>query len=202
MRRVPDKVAIITGAASGVGFAAAYKLLEEGAKVTLISGPVNIEAPQGAHLVKVQTAAEMHEAVMHHIRNSDIFISSAAVADYKPESFSKEKIKKSDHDMDISISMTENKDILKSVSEMENKPYLVGFAAETNDLIKNAKLKLNNKKLDLIVANDISNSEIGFDSDENEVTLINSERELFIKKEPKKRVALKIIKYISEQLTS
>ena len=144
----------------------------------------------------------MHEAVMHHIKNSDVFISSAAVADYKPESFSKEKIKKSDQDIDISIAMIENKDILKSVSVMENKPYLVGFAAETNDLIKNAKLKLNNKKLDLIVANDVSNTEIGFDSDENEVTLINSERELFIKQGPTQRVASKIIQYISEQLTS
>ena len=98
--------------------------------------------------------------------------------------------------------MTENKDILKSVGAMENKPYLVGFAAETNDLIKNAKLKLSKKKLDLIVANDISNTEIGFDSDENEVTLINNEIELFIEKGPKKRVASKIIQYISEQLTS
>ena len=131
----------------------------------------------------------MYEAVMHHIRNSDVFISSAAVADYKPENFSKEKIKKSNKDLDISIPMTENKDILKSVGAMENKPYLVGFAAETNDLIKNAKLKLSKKKLDLIVANDISNTEIGFDSDENEVTLINNEIELFIEKGPKKRVA-------------
>jgi len=198
-----DPVRYITNKSSGkMGYGLAQASLEEGAKVTLISGPVNIEAPQRAHLVKVKTAEEMHEAVMHHIKNSDIFISSAAVADYKPERFSKEKIKKSDQDIDISIAMTENKDILKSVSEMENKPYLVGFAAETNDLIKNAKLKLNNKKLDLIVANDVSNTEIGFDSDENEVTLINSERELLIKKGPKKRVASKIIKYISEQLTS
>ena len=198
-----DPVRYITNKSSGkMGYGLAQAGLEAGANVTLISGPVNIEAPHGAHLVKVNTAAEMHEAVMHHIRNSDVFISSAAVADYKPQNFSKDKIKKSDQDIDISIAMIENKDILKSVSEMENKPYLVGFAAETNDLIKNAKLKLINKKLDLIVANDVSNTEIGFDSDENEVTLINNERELFIKKGPKKRVASKIIKYISDQLTS
>ena len=198
-----DPVRYITNKSSGkMGYSLAQAGLEAGAKVTLISGPVNIEAPEGVHLVKIKTAEEMHEAVMHHIRNSDVFISSAAVADYKPESFSKEKIKKSNKDLDISIPMTENKDILKSVGAMENKPYLVGFAAETNDLIKNAKLKLSKKKLDLIVANDISNTEIGFDSDENEVTLINNEIELFIEKGPKKRVASKIIQYISEQLTS
>ena len=198
-----DPVRYITNKSSGkMGYSLAQASLEAGAKVTLISGPVNIEAPEGVHLVKIKTAEEMHEAVMHHIRNSDVFISSAAVADYKPENFSKEKIKKSNKDLDISIPMTENKDILKSVGAMENKPYLVGFAAETNDLIKNAKLKLSKKKLDLIVANDISNTEIGFDSDENEVTLINNEIELFIEKGPKKRVASKIIQYISEQLTS
>ena len=198
-----DPVRYITNKSSGkMGYSLAQAGLEAGAKVTLISGPVNIEAPEGVHLVEIKTAEEMYDAVMHHIRNSDVFISSAAVADYKPESFSKEKIKKSNKDLDISIPMTENKDILKSVGEMENKPYLVGFAAETNDLIKNAKLKLSKKKLDLIVANDISNSEIGFDSDENEVTLINNEIELFIEKAPKKRVASKIIQYISEQLTS
>ena len=198
-----DPVRYITNKSSGkMGYSLAEASLEAGAKVTLISGPVNIEAPEGVHLVKIKTAEEMHEAVMHHIRNSDVFISSAAVADYKPENFSKEKIKKSNKDLDISIPMTENKDILKSVGAMENKPYLVGFAAETNDLIKNAKLKLSKKKLDLIVANDISNTEIGFDSDENEVTLINNEIELFIEKGPKKRVASKIIQYISEQLTS
>jgi len=198
-----DPVRYITNKSSGkMGYSLAQASLEAGAKVTLISGPVNIEAPEGVHLVKIKTAEEMHEAVMHHIRNSDVFISSAAVADYKPESFSKEKIKKSNKDLDISIPMTENKDILKSVGEMKNKPYLVGFAAETNDLIKNAKLKLSKKKLDLIVANDISNSEIGFDSDENEVTLIDNEIELIIEKGPKKRVASKIIQYISEQLTS
>jgi len=198
-----DPVRYITNKSSGkMGYSLAQASLEAGAKVTLISGPVNIEAPEGVHLVKIKTAEEMHEAVMHHIRNSDVFISSAAVADYKPENFSKEKIKKSNKDLDISIPMTENKDILKSVGAMENKPYLVGFAAETNDLIKNAKLKLSKKKLDLIVANDISNTEIGFDSDENEVTLINNEIELFIEKGPKRRVASKIIQYISEQLTS
>ena len=198
-----DPVRYITNKSSGkMGYSLAQAGLEAGAKVTLISGPVNIEAPEGVHLVEIKTAEEMYEAVMHHIRNSDVFISSAAVADYKPENFSKEKIKKSNKDLDISIPMTENKDILKSVGAMENKPYLVGFAAETNDLIKNAKLKLSKKKLDLIVANDISNTEIGFDSDENEVTLINNEIELFIEKGPKKRVASKIIQYISEQLTS
>ena len=185
-----------------MGYCLAEASLESGANVTLVSGPVNIEAPEGAHLVKVQTAEEMYESVMHHIKNTDIFISSAAVADYKPENFSKDKIKKSDKNSEISIGMTKNKDILKSVSEISNRPYLVGFAAETNDLINNAKLKLKNKKLDLIIANDVSGKDIGFDSEENEVTLINSDSEFFIEKESKKKVASKIIKYISEKLVS
>ena len=163
---------------------------------------MNIEAPEGVHLVKVKTAEEMYMAVMHHVKNSDVFISSAAVADYKPQYYSKDKLKKSDKNIDISIGLTANQDILKSVSEITNKPYLVGFAAETSDLIKNAKIKLTNKGLDLIIANDVSNTEIGFDSDENEVMLINNDSEYLIKKEPKKKVASKIIKYISEQLLS
>ncbi len=198
-----DPVRYITNRSSGkMGYCLAEASLESGANVTLVSGPVNIEAPEGAHLVKVQTAEEMYESVMHHIKNTDIFISSAAVSDYKPENFSKDKIKKSDKNSEISIGMTKNKDILKSVSEISNKPYLVGFAAETNDLISNAKLKLKNKKLDLIIANDVSGKDIGFDSEENEVTLINSDSEFFIEKESKKKVASKIIKYISEKLVS
>jgi len=141
-------------------------------------------------------------AVMHHVKDSDVFISSAAVADYKPQHYSKDKLKKSDKSTEISIGLTANQDILKSVSEITNKPYLVGFAAETSDLIKNAKIKLTNKGLDLIIANDVSNTEIGFDSEENEVILINNDSEYLIKKEPKKKVASKIIKYISEQLLS
>ena len=196
-----DPVRYITNRSSGkMGYSLAEASLESGANVTLISGPVNIDAPEGAHLVKVKTADEMYESVMHHVKNTDIFISSAAIADYKPENFSKDKIKKTDKNSEISIEMIKNKDILKSVSEISNKPYLVGFAAETNDLISNAKLKLKNKKLDLIIANDVSGKDIGFDSEENEVTLINSDSEFFIKRESKKKVASKIIKFISEKL--
>jgi len=198
-----DPVRYITNRSSGkMGYSLAEAGLESGAKVTLISGPVNIEAPEGVHLVKVKTAEEMHMAVMHHVKDSDVFISSAAVADYKPQHYSKDKLKKSDKSTEISIGLTANQDILKSVSEITNKPYLVGFAAETSDLIKNAKIKLTNKGLDLIIANDVSNTEIGFDSEENEVMLINNDSEYLIKKEPKKKVASKIIKYISEQLLS
>ena len=98
------------------------------------------------------------------------------------------------------LELKENEDILKSVSELEQRPYVVGFAAETNDLIKNAEKKLSNKNLDLIIANDVSNKEIGFDSDDNEVTLITEKEKYLIERQNKRKVSKKIIDFISGRI--
>ena len=193
-----DPVRYLTNRSSGkMGYALAEAAVEAGAQVTLVSGPVNIEPPARCNIVSVKTAEEMHEAVMHHIKKKDIYIGTAAVADYSPTKVEGSKIKKDRSNLPLVLEMKENKDILKEVSELEDKPYMVGFAAETDDLLENARKKLEIKKLDLIIANDVSDKSIGFDSNENEVTLITSSEELLLDRDSKKKIAKKILEFIS-----
>ena len=193
-----DPVRFITNRSSGkMGYSLVEAALESGANVTLISGPVNIEPPSNCNFVSIKTAEEMYEAVMHHISGMDVYIGTAAVSDYSPAKASDSKIKKDGSSSPMVLELKENQDILKSVSELEQRPYVVGFAAETNDLIKNAEKKLSNKNLDLIIANDISNKDIGFDSDDNEVTLITEKEKHLIERQNKRKVSKKIIDFIS-----
>ncbi len=196
-----DPVRFITNRSSGkMGYSLVEAALESGANVTLISGPVNIEPPSNCNFVSIKTAEEMHDAVMHHISGMDVYIGTAAVSDYSPAKASDSKIKKDGSSSPMVLELKENQDILKSVSELEQRPYLVGFAAETNDLIKNAEKKLSNKNLDLIIANDVSNKDIGFDSDDNEVTLITEKEKHLIKRQNKRKVSKKIIDFISGRI--
>ena len=196
-----DPVRFITNRSSGkMGYALAEAAIESGAQVTLISGPVNIEPPSNCNLVAIKTAKEMYESVMHHIKGADVYIGTAAVSDYSPAHINESKIKKDGSNAAMVLELKENQDILKSVSELEERPYVVGFAAETDNLIENAKKKLNNKNLDLIVANDVSDKEIGFDSDENEVTLITHEEKQLIQKQNKRKISKNIIEFISGRI--
>ena len=196
-----DPVRFITNRSSGkMGYSLVEAALESGANVTLISGPVNIEPPSNCNFVSIKTAKEMYDAVMHHISGMDVYIGTAAVSDYSPAKASDSKIKKDGSNSPVILELKENQDILKSVSELEQRPYVVGFAAETNDLIKNAEKKLSNKNLDLIIANDVSNKEIGFDSDDNEVTLITEKEKYLIEKQNKRKVSKKIIDFISGRI--
>ena len=196
-----DPVRFITNRSSGkMGYSLVEAALESGANVTLISGPVNIEPPSNCNFVSIKTAEEMYEAVMHHISGMDVYIGTAAVSDYSPAKASDSKIKKDGSSSPMVLELKENQDILKSVSELEQRPYVVGFAAETNDLIKNAEKKLSNKNLDLIIANDVSNKDIGFDSDDNEVTLITEKEKHLIKRQNKRKVSKKIIDFISGRI--
>jgi phosphopantothenoylcysteine decarboxylase/phosphopantothenate--cysteine ligase len=196
-----DPVRFITNRSSGkMGYSLVEAALESGANVTLISGPVNIEPPSNCNFVSIKTAKEMYDAVMHHISGMDVYIGTAAVSDYSPAKASDSKIKKDGSNSPMVLELKENEDILKSVSELEQRPYVVGFAAETNDLIKNAKKKLSNKNLDLIIANDVSNKEIGFDSDDNEVTLITEKEKYLIERQNKRKVSKKIIDFISGRI--
>jgi phosphopantothenoylcysteine decarboxylase/phosphopantothenate--cysteine ligase len=196
-----DPVRFITNRSSGkMGYGLVEAALESGANVTLISGPVNIEPPLNCNFVSIKTAKEMYDAVMHHISGMDVYIGTAAVSDYSPAKASDSKIKKDGSSSPMVLELKENQDILKSVSELEQRPYVVGFAAETNDLIKNAEKKLSNKNLDLIIANDVSNKEIGFDSDDNEVTLITEKEKHLIERQNKRKVSKKIIDFISGRI--
>ena len=196
-----DPVRFITNRSSGkMGYSLAEAAIDAGAIVTLITGPVDIEPPMKCNTIPVETAKEMHEAVMHHVNKKDIYIGTAAVSDYRPARENETKLKKDDKGSPLILELVENQDILKSVSELDERPYLVGFAAETNDLIKNAKTKFKNKDLDLIVANDVSDKSIGFDSDDNAVTLITKSRNLAIEKESKRKIAKRIIKLIAEEI--
>jgi len=148
-------------------------------------------------LVSVKTAEEMYEAVMHHIRGKDIYIGTAAVTDFSPSTIAGSKIKKDVSNSSFVLKMKENQDILKAVSELEDRPYVVGFSAETENLLENARKKLLKKKLDLIIANDVSDKSIGFDSEQNEVTLITNSEEMLLDRESKKKISKKIIEFIS-----
>ena len=196
-----DPVRFITNRSSGkMGYSLAEAAIDAGAIVTLITGPVDIEPPMKCNTIPVETAKEMHEAVMHHVNKKDIYIGTAAVSDYRPARKNETKLKKDDKGSPLILELVENQDILKSVSELDERPFVVGFAAETNDLIKNAKTKFKNKGLDLIVANDVSDKSIGFDSDDNAVTLITKSRNLAIEKESKRKIAKRIIKLIAEEI--
>ena len=196
-----DPVRFITNRSSGkMGYSLAEAAIESGANVTLISGPVNIEPPTNCNLVEIKTAKEMYESVMHHIKGMDVYIGTAAVSDYSPAHINESKLKKDGSNAAMTLELKENQDILKSVSELKERPYVVGFAAETEDLIENAEKKLKNKKLDLIVANDVSDKEIGFDSDQNEVTLITHKGKELIQRQNKKKISKKIIDFISKRI--
>ena len=166
-----DPVRYISNKSSGKqGYEIAKSLLKKGFETTLISGPTNLEIDNDIHLIKVETAEEMFQSTLESLP-ADVAIFSAAVCDYKVKKTSKIKIKKQD---EISLKLEKNVDILDYVSKHNSlRPKLVvGFAAETNDLENYANKKLNEKNCDWIVANDVSNESIGFDSDFNEVSIL------------------------------
>ena len=192
-----DPVRFISNNSSGkMGYSIAEAAIKLGAQVNLISGPVALDADRSINLHKINSASEMLAQVIKCMKNSDIFIGCAAVSDYKPSDYSNKKIKKEDHS-NLDIELEKNEDILKYVSKNFSESYIVGFAAETSDVIENAKKKLITKNLDMIVSNDISDKSIGFDVDENEVNVITQDKTLLLKKDKKTRIAKQILKIIS-----
>ena len=198
-----DPVRYISNKSSGkMGFSLAEEVKNQGALVTLISGPVNLKTPEKVKRHDVLSADEMKLKVEELIEDCDIFISAAAVSDFKPKEIYKNKIKKKVNEKHLNLKMDKNSDILKVISEKNLNLKTVGFAAETENLLSNAKKKLSQKKLDLIVANDVSNKDIGFDSDENEVTLITKKEQKKIKKASKKIVSKKIVEFIASKVVN
>ena len=197
-----DPVRYIANRSSGnQGSAIANALVALGARVTFITGPSSLETPENCKVIKVETAIEMLDAVKTHIP-CDIAIFSAAVSDWRVESLNRNKIKKKQSSDILKINFIENPDILKTISKMKiNRPELViGFAAETNNVDFNAKEKLVSKKVDMIISNDVSNTAIGFDVDDNEVNVITNKESIFLKKDKKIRIAREILNIISMKI--
>ncbi len=171
-REAIDPVRYITNKSSGkMGFALAEAAAEAGAKVTLIAGPVNLPTPSRVDRVDVNRAVDMFDACMKTVEEGcDVFIATAAVADYRPTVTADHKIKKSTEE--IHLTLVKNPDIVASVAEHDKRPFTVGFAAETRDVVAYAQAKLVNKKLDMIATNDVSGSNVGFNSDNNALTVI------------------------------
>jgi len=203
-----DPVRFISNHSSGKqGYALALAAIEAGARVTLISGPTNVAAPDRATVVNVRSADEMLEAVMSSVSDADIFIGVAAVADFRPASVETQKIKKSGGSV-MTLSLVQNPDILKTVANLESRPFTVGFAAETENLMEYARTKLTAKNLDMIIANNIADTSIGFNSDHNETTVIirtiteqgTRITEAHQPKMSKENLSRKLIELIAEQL--
>ncbi|QND99849.1 bifunctional phosphopantothenoylcysteine decarboxylase/phosphopantothenate--cysteine ligase CoaBC [Vibrio vulnificus] len=197
-REAIDPVRYITNHSSGkMGYALAQAAMQLGANVTLISGPVSLPTPVNVNRINVDSAQEMYDAVMAQASDHDIFISCAAVADYRPATIAEQKLKKTDDSDEMTITMVKNPDIVASVSAMtENRPFTVGFAAETNDVEVYARRKLEKKKLDLLCANDVSVEGQGFNSSDNAITLYWSQGEKALPLNSKAALSVEILKQI------
>ena len=192
-----DPVRYITNRSSGkMGYAMARAAAAQGADVVLISGPVGLPEPPGIDVRHVTTTEEMFEATHEHIRDVDVFIAAAAVADYRPAEIKEHKIKKNDASMHIDL--VRCPDILASVAALDGGPFTVGFAAETEKLEEYARGKLENKKLDMIIANRVGN-DCGFDRDENEVSVFWPDGEQRFAQAHKRELASDLIELVAQR---
>ncbi|MFP4020726.1 MAG: bifunctional phosphopantothenoylcysteine decarboxylase/phosphopantothenate--cysteine ligase CoaBC [Halanaerobium sp.] len=195
-REALDPVRFISNYSSGkMGYALAEAAAYRGAEVKLISGPTELKPPLGVEVLDVESAAEMKKSVFAEFENADITIMAAAVADYSPQQFSGQKIKKKDGNLTLSLERTT--DILAELGKKKsNSQLLIGFAAESENLLANAQQKLRNKQADYIVANDISNKDIAFGSSKNQVTILSEEGSTKLPLMEKEKLAYKILNYI------
>jgi phosphopantothenoylcysteine decarboxylase/phosphopantothenate--cysteine ligase len=190
-----DPVRYLGNPSSGkMGYALAQAATRMGAKVTLVSGPTHEVAAPSINVIEVTSALDMYDAVMTHIHSQDIFIASAAVSDYRPAIVSDHKVKKSAQG--LSLELLPNPDILKAVSQLPQRPFCVGFAAETDNHEAHAQAKLEDKQLDLICLNDVSDASIGFGSDENAMTILGKHHQWQLEKQSKKLLAQSLLRII------
>ncbi|HEX3912744.1 MAG TPA: bifunctional phosphopantothenoylcysteine decarboxylase/phosphopantothenate--cysteine ligase CoaBC [Steroidobacteraceae bacterium] len=193
-----DPVRYLTNRSSGkMGFAVAEAAREAGAHVTIVSGPVQLQTPTGVTRINVESAREMYAAVHRQVGDTDIFIAAAAVADFQPVTVAKQKIKKQGGSVKLELEAAP--DIIKSVADMPKRPYVVGFAAETNDVEENARIKLKRKRLDMIAANQVGDG-LAFDCEDNALTVIWPGGKLEIARGPKIEVARELIALIARRL--
>lgn len=193
-----DPVRYISNRSSGrMGYAVAEAARDAGANIQLISGPVALEEPEDINCVKISTAQEMLGAVQQAIDIQQIFISCAAVADYRPVTKQPEKIKKLH--ADLSLSLVRNPDIVAEVTKLKNKPFVVGFAAETRELEKYALQKLDHKCLDIIAGNNVADPQLGFDSEENALEVYWAGGHCSLQRDKKSKIARKLVSLIAER---
>ena len=192
-----DPVRFLSNPSSGkMGYALARAAVDRGMQVTLVSGPTALKAPAGAEVLYVETAREMQEAMNQRFAKADLIIMSAAVSDHRPETRSKQKQKK--EQMRMTLDLVANPDILMELGKQKkNGQTLVGFAAETENLLPNARRKLREKNLDWIVANDVSEKDRGFQSDFNKISLLSKEQnEMDFEYQEKNSLARKIMEIL------
>jgi phosphopantothenoylcysteine decarboxylase/phosphopantothenate--cysteine ligase len=196
-REAIDPVRYISNHSSGkMGYAIAQAALRAGAKVTLISGPVAISPPIGCQLISVISAQEMHDEALNYAKKCTTFVACAAVADYRVANISEQKIKKTNDAMQLEL--IKNKDIVADVASLTNKPFIIGFAAETQNVEQYARGKLMRKNLDLIAANDVAKSGQGFNSDNNALTLFSAIDKTEIPLANKQIIAKKLVSLINQ----
>jgi phosphopantothenoylcysteine decarboxylase/phosphopantothenate--cysteine ligase len=196
-REAIDPVRYITNRSSGkMGYAIARAAAAQGADVVLISGPVDLPDPPGVEVRNVTTAQEMHDATHNCVKEADIFVAAAAVADYRPKDLKEQKIKKNDESM--TLDLVRCPDILASVAALDAGPFTVGFAAETEKVDEYARSKLENKALDMIIANRVGN-DCGFDRDDNAVNVLWSEGEKRYPQAQKSKLARDLVELMAER---
>ncbi len=188
-----DPVRYITNDSSGkMGYALAEAGRDLGAAVTLITGKTALTPPTGIHVIAIQSAQQMYAAVMEDVDSCDWFIAAAAVSDYRVAEPAQQKMKKQG-DKGLTLTLVQNPDILRAVCKRDNKPLCIGFAAETENVLELAKAKRLRKRADFIIANDVSNAAIGFNADDNAVTLIGEDVEKHFPVMPKKKLAKQLL---------
>ncbi len=201
-REYIDQLRFISNPSSGkMGYALAQEAQKRGAEVTLISGPTNLSPPNGVHFIGVDTAQTMYKAAAKYFKANDALIMTAAVADYTSAKQIKGKLKKGPQE--LSLSLVPTTDILTQVSRNKGNKLLIGFAAEVEQLLDNAKQKLKRKNLDLIIANDVSQPGVGFEVDTNAITIIDKAGQIeeypLMSKQRAAQIILDKIAYIWEQ---
>ncbi|KXI29808.1 bifunctional phosphopantothenoylcysteine decarboxylase/phosphopantothenate--cysteine ligase CoaBC [Paraglaciecola hydrolytica] len=196
-----DPVRYISNHSSGkMGYAIAQAAQSMGAKVILVSGPTNLVIPHGVTTIQVTSAVQMHQQVMEQIKHCDVFVGCAAVADYRPLQSNSQKIKKSEQE--LTLTFIKNPDILSDVAHLSQAPFTLGFAAETQNIREYALAKLNAKKLNMIAANDVSDSSIGFNSEQNALSVFWPQGEKILAMTDKKQLAQQLMQLVAEQLKS
>ena len=199
-REAIDPVRFISNRSSGkMGYALAAAARDAGASVTLVSGPVSLDSPAGVNRILVESAADMHEAVMREVAEHSIFIACAAVSDYRIDQSAEHKLKKSADS--LSLKLVPNADILADVSALAERPFCVGFAAETRDLKKYALDKLERKRLDMIAANLVADGVGGFETDSNRLEVYWPGGDHQIEQADKREVAKQLIDLIARRYT-
>ena len=200
-REALDPVRYLSNYSSGkMGYALAQAAAEAGAETILISGPTQLATPARVTRINVSSADEMLAASLQEAKGCDLFIAAAAVADYRPAQIAAQKMKKGEGDS-LTLTLVKNPDIVASIAALPSKPFTIGFAAESENLLEYARAKLARKNLDLVIANNISDNSIGFNSDDNAVTLVEKNSATEISQRSKHQLARELIALFAKKIT-